>query len=62
MNLENIANEELKKTFRPEFLNRVDDIVVFNQLKEIKYPQSWKDLKDEKVEKKETIKYPRRYC
>ena len=29
-----IANEELKKTFRPEFLNRVDDIVVFNQLKE----------------------------
>ena len=24
--------EELKKTFRPEFLNRVDDIIVFNNL------------------------------
>ncbi len=24
--------EELKKTFRPEFLNRVDDIIVFNKL------------------------------
>ena len=23
---------ELKKTFRPEFLNRVDDIIVFRQL------------------------------
>ena len=27
------------------------------ELKEIKYPQSWKDLKDEKVEKKETTKF-----
>ncbi len=26
--------EELKKTFRPEFLNRVDDIIVFHQLQE----------------------------
>ena len=25
---------ELKKTFRPEFLNRVDDIIVFQQLSE----------------------------
>ncbi|NKB69961.1 MAG: AAA domain-containing protein [Candidatus Latescibacteria bacterium] len=25
-------NEALKKTFNPEFLNRVDDIVIFNQL------------------------------
>lgn len=25
---------ELKKTFRPEFLNRVDDIIVFNKLNE----------------------------
>ena len=27
------------------------------ELKEIKYPQSWKDLKDEKEEKKETTKF-----
>jgi ATP-dependent Clp protease ATP-binding subunit ClpC len=26
--------EELKRTFRPEFLNRVDDIIVFHQLEE----------------------------
>ena len=30
--MKNIINEELKKTFRPEFLNRVDDIVVFKEL------------------------------
>ncbi|WP_139905896.1 ATP-dependent Clp protease ATP-binding subunit [Clostridium thermarum] len=34
---ENIM-EELKRTFRPEFLNRIDDIIVFHQLEE-------KDLK-----------------
>lgn len=27
-----IVNEELKRTFRPEFLNRLDDIIVFNSL------------------------------
>ena len=26
--------EELKKTFRPEFLNRIDEIIVFHSLKE----------------------------
>jgi ATP-dependent Clp protease ATP-binding subunit ClpC len=26
------VNKELKKAFRPEFLNRLDDIIVFNQL------------------------------
>ena len=26
--------EELKRTFRPEFLNRVDDVIVFHQLEE----------------------------
>ena len=26
------VNDELKKHFRPEFLNRIDDIVVFHQL------------------------------
>lgn len=30
--MKNIINEELKKTLRPEFLNRVDDIVVFKEL------------------------------
>jgi len=26
--------EELKRTFRPEFLNRIDDVIVFHQLEE----------------------------
>ncbi|MCF8606960.1 ATP-dependent Clp protease ATP-binding subunit, partial [Gordonia sp. HY442] len=28
------VNDELKKHFRPEFLNRIDDVIVFHQLKE----------------------------
>jgi ATP-dependent Clp protease ATP-binding subunit ClpC len=28
------VNDELKKHFRPEFLNRIDDIIVFHQLTE----------------------------
>jgi len=28
------VNEELKQHFRPEFLNRVDDTIVFPQLSE----------------------------
>jgi ATP-dependent Clp protease ATP-binding subunit ClpC len=30
--MKNKVNDELKKHFRPEFLNRIDDIIVFNQL------------------------------
>ncbi|MBP3491304.1 AAA family ATPase, partial [bacterium] len=30
--LKNTVNEELKKAFRPEFLNRIDDIIVFSHL------------------------------
>jgi ATP-dependent Clp protease ATP-binding subunit ClpC len=30
--IRNLVNEELKQHFRPEFLNRVDDIIVFRQL------------------------------
>ncbi len=31
-NIKEIVMGELKKTFRPEFLNRIDDIIVFNKL------------------------------
>ena len=31
-NIEQLVMEDLRKTFKPEFLNRVDEIVVFNQL------------------------------
>ncbi|WP_075727587.1 ATP-dependent Clp protease ATP-binding subunit [Corynebacterium aquilae] len=30
--MKNKVNDELKKHFRPEFLNRIDDVVVFHQL------------------------------
>jgi ATP-dependent Clp protease ATP-binding subunit ClpA len=30
----NIAEKNLKEFFRPEFLNRIDDIVKFNSLDE----------------------------
>ena len=32
--IKDVVLEELKKAFKPEFLNRVDDTIVFNQLKE----------------------------
>ena len=31
-NIKGLVTGELKKTFRPEFLNRVDDIIVFSKL------------------------------
>lgn len=32
--MKEVVHEELKQTFRPEFLNRVDDIIVFHRLSE----------------------------
>ena len=32
-------NEEMKKSFRPEFLNRVDDIIVFSHLSKVEIRQ-----------------------
>ena len=32
--IKGMVTEELKRTFKPEFLNRVDDIIVFNKLNE----------------------------
>ncbi len=29
---ENMVMEELRKTFRPEFLNRIDEVIIFNRL------------------------------
>lgn len=32
VNIEELVMEDLKKTFKPEFLNRIDEIIVFNRL------------------------------
>ena len=34
-NIRKLVTEELKKTFRPEFLNRVDDVIVFRKLNDV---------------------------
>ncbi len=34
MSIEDLIMPDLKKTFKPEFLNRLDDIIVFNQLEQ----------------------------
>merc|ERR1711972_951769 len=33
--IRNLVNEELKQYFRPEFLNRLDEIIVFRQLNQL---------------------------
>jgi len=35
-NISALVNEELKQYFRPEFLNRLDEIIVFRQLTKMK--------------------------
>merc|ERR1712144_95046 len=37
--IKSLVNEELKQYFRPEFLNRLDDIIVFRQLTKIEVKQ-----------------------
>ncbi|GAB3679571.1 ATP-dependent Clp protease ATP-binding subunit [Saccharopolyspora tripterygii] len=44
------VNEEMKKHFRPEFLNRIDDVIVFHQLTESEIVQMV-DLLSGRVEK-----------
>jgi len=37
--IKNLVNEELKQYFRPEFLNRLDEIIVFRQLTKLEVKQ-----------------------
>merc|ERR1712193_139984 len=50
-----MGNEELKQYFRPEFLNRLDDIIVFRQLTTLEVKQiadiMLKDVVDRALEK-----------
>ncbi len=43
-NIRETVLEELKKVFRPEFLNRVDDIIVFSKLKKDEIKQIAKNM------------------
>lgn len=46
--LENLIHEELRKNFKPEFLNRIDEIIIFHGL-EIEHMRSIVDLMLEKL-------------
>ncbi len=46
-NIEENINQELKNTFKPEFINRIDEIIIFNSLnKDTIYQILEKDIKD----------------
>lgn len=53
--IKTLVNEELKQYFRPEFLNRLDDIIVFRQLTKMEVKQiadiMLKDVIDRALEK-----------
>ena len=51
MRAEKVANEALKHTFRPEFLNRLDEIIVFSKLSE-EHIQSIASLMLDEVKKR----------
>ena len=57
--IEGKINEMLRETFRPEFLNRIDDIIVFKALAEIELEQivelQLKEVSAEVKEKKMTL-------
>ncbi|MEN9240107.1 MAG: ATP-dependent Clp protease ATP-binding subunit [Thermostichales cyanobacterium SZTDM-1c_bins_54] len=57
--IRNLVNEELKQYFRPEFLNRVDEVIVFRQLTKDEVKQIadllLKEVFDRMAEKKITL-------
>ncbi|MDY3052159.1 MAG: ATP-dependent Clp protease ATP-binding subunit [Ndongobacter sp.] len=56
-----IVHESLKQTFRPEFLNRLDDTVLFHRLSEESTLQIAKLLLDELLERMQAQGYDLRY-
>ncbi|OKH51512.1 ATP-dependent Clp protease ATP-binding subunit ClpC [Calothrix sp. HK-06] len=63
--IKNLVNEELKAFFRPEFLNRLDDIIVFTQLNKDEVKQiadiMLKDVSNRLVEKGITLEVTERF-
>ncbi len=49
--LKNIVLEEVKRVFRPEFLNRLDEIIVFHQLEQEKIVRIARRMLDEAAER-----------
>ncbi|MBF1987740.1 ATP-dependent Clp protease ATP-binding subunit [Fischerella thermalis] len=63
--IRNLVNEEMKNYFRPEFLNRLDEIIVFTQLKKEEFKQiaeiMLKEVADRLTEKGITLEVSDRF-
>ncbi|WP_235657070.1 AAA family ATPase, partial [Fischerella thermalis] len=63
--IRNLVNEEMKNYFRPEFLNRLDEIIVFTQLKKEEVKQiaeiMLKEVADRLTEKGITLEVSDRF-
>merc|ERR1712025_630023 len=63
--IKSLVNEELKQYFRPEFLNRLDDIVVFRQLTKAEVKQiadiMLKDVVERALEKEIRLEITERF-
>lgn len=55
--MKEIVHEELKNTFRPEFLNRLDDVVVFHRLSESSILEISRLAMDELMERIQELGY-----
>lgn len=55
--MKEIIHEDLKKTFRPEFLNRLDDIVIFHRLDQDSIATIAKILLDDLMNRVENLGY-----
>ena len=60
-NIKNVINEELKNLFKPEFLNRIDDIVVFNRLSKDDVKEIVKLELDDLIARVEDLGYKAEY-
>lgn len=59
--MKEVVHEELKNTFRPEFLNRLDDTVVFHRLAETSVREIAKLLLDQLVKHVKAMGYELKY-
>lgn len=60
-NTKEIVNSELKNLFKPEFLNRIDDIIVFNRLNKEDIKEIVELKLDELIERIEDMGYEAKY-
>lgn len=60
-NIKEVVNEELKNLFKPEFLNRIDDIIVFNRLEKEDIKEIVRIKLDEFVDRIKELGYFAKY-